>query len=325
MIQLSSPPIFLSHDWPQSIEQHGDLQNLLNRKPFFRQDIANGQLGSPPLMGLLRTLKPQWWFSAHLHVRFQARVVHDVGLGSSEEAAAPVPAAVPNPDEIVIEDDDDDENGGSAQANADDPPPAMATTALPRNSDEIVLSDEEDEVAVPPPPPPPPSETKFLALDKCLPKRQFLEVSDRSIELIPDPLIHHFIQIVDVLAPDAAPTSSATPRLTYDPEWLAITRAFHPYLSTERTQAQYPDESTARLMIQKELEWVKSNVKNKSANVATGMRDVDDCQPFVMTAPGPGGEGGAIGQQREFSVFRPKVFLCCPLLFFSSQIYRLRI
>jgi lariat debranching enzyme len=130
-------------------------------------------------MGLLTTLKPDWWFSAHLHVRFQAAVAHGGRApGPNEQAAAPAPLAVPNPDEIAI-DDDDIENAGSAQGEvlqADEDPVAQPS-APPRNSDEIVLSDEEEEVAVPPPPPPPPSETKFLALDKCLPKRQFLEVS----------------------------------------------------------------------------------------------------------------------------------------------------
>ena len=89
------------------------------------------------------------------------------------------------------------------------------------------------------------------------------------------------------------------PRLTYDPEWLAITRAFHPFLSTDNTQPKYPDEDAARLMITKELDWVMSNVKNKSDDVATGIRDIDDCQPFVKTAPGPGQEGDAMSKQRE--------------------------
>lgn len=119
-------------------------------------------------MGLLQTLKPEWWFSAHLHVRFQATVVHDENLPSStQQPLAPGPS-VPNPEEIVIDDDD---------IEVVEPALAVQSSAPPRNSDEIVLTDEENDVAVPPLPPPPPSKTKFLALDKCLPKRQFLEVS----------------------------------------------------------------------------------------------------------------------------------------------------
>ena len=41
---------------------------------------------------------------------------------------------------------------------------------------EAALSDEEDAVTAPPQPAPPPKQTHFLALDKCLPGRKFLEV-----------------------------------------------------------------------------------------------------------------------------------------------------
>ena len=41
-----------------------------------REDIASGKLGSPPLMQMLRMLKPKRWFAAHLHVRFDALVEH---------------------------------------------------------------------------------------------------------------------------------------------------------------------------------------------------------------------------------------------------------
>jgi len=106
-------------------------------------------------MGLLRTLKPEWWFAAHLHTRYEARVVHE---GQSK----PQILSTQNPDEISIEDDEFQKIIQPAAENS-----------LFLNPDEITLSDEEAIVEAPPPPP---TETKFLALDKCLPRRQFLEV-----------------------------------------------------------------------------------------------------------------------------------------------------
>ena len=155
-IQLSSPDVFLSHDWPSGVEQHGNLNDLLRRKPFLRGDIQSKQLGSPPLMSLLRNLKPSWWFAAHLHTRFEARVQHD--------PPGPPAATVSNPDEIVIGDEDDDF--------------AVPSTTAPENPDEVALENEvEADVLVIPLAP---RETTFLALDKCLPRRQFLEAREFS-------------------------------------------------------------------------------------------------------------------------------------------------
>ncbi|KAF8966394.1 lariat debranching enzyme, C-terminal domain-containing protein [Flammula alnicola] len=295
---LSSNRIFLSHDWPQSIEHHGDLADLINRKPFFRQDIETGSLGSPPLMGLLRTLRPEWWFAAHMHTRFAATVVHG---GPPNLETTPIQ----NPDEIQIE---DDEFATESSPNPVKTPgiPTQPAESVPRNPDEIMLEDEEEDVDVPAPPPPPASETKFLALDKCLPRRQFLEVIDLP-----------FTPFDSTQTREGKKTGKdrTRPLLSFDPEWLAITRAFHPWLSTTRQQPPFPEEAEARALVAKELEWVKKNIKTNEQ----GEIPVSDHQTFVMTAPGPGSEGAAKFRQPPWFT-NPQTEAFCRMLDIPNKI-----
>ncbi|RWS26231.1 hypothetical protein B4U80_11071 [Leptotrombidium deliense] len=123
-LAISNEPIdiFVSHDWPLNIHSYGDVDKLLRIKPFFSNDIRKGSLGNPLCLKLLDQLKPSYWFSAHLHVRFEATVTHE-----------------------------------------------NKTT------------------------------TQFLALDKCLPRRHYLEF----IEIEPK-------------------NNQGSPGLNYDAEWLAI-------------------------------------------------------------------------------------------------------
>ena len=49
LCQLTQKPqVILSHDWPRGIHNFGDVEGLLRRKQFFRQDIENDVLGSRP-------------------------------------------------------------------------------------------------------------------------------------------------------------------------------------------------------------------------------------------------------------------------------------
>ena len=146
LLRLRQPlDIFLSHDWPQGIARHGDVNRLLQRKSFLRSEvgvsvslqaqglsarqeinlspvqIADNSLGSPPAAQLLGKLKPSYWFSAHLHTKFAALVVHDEQPGQQQQ-----------------------QQQGQQQRRQ------QATT-------------------------------RFLSLDKCLPGRSFLQVWARTI------------------------------------------------------------------------------------------------------------------------------------------------
>ena len=72
-----SMDVFLSHDWPARIYDHGDLQQLLRFKPMFRRDVESRDgLGNPLTTPLVHLLQPRRWFAAHLHCRFYANVEH---------------------------------------------------------------------------------------------------------------------------------------------------------------------------------------------------------------------------------------------------------
>ena len=144
-------------------------------------------------MGLLKNLMPRWWFSAHLHVRFDAVVAHKA---AEAESALQHPSSSQNPDEIVISPED---NETGLQPDEQAPSTSLISSAVGaetssaavhgNNPDEIVLDEEEEQVVAALPLSAPHAETKFLALDKCLPKRQFLEVRWASMISFPSKYI----------------------------------------------------------------------------------------------------------------------------------------
>ena len=217
----------MSHDWPTGIHRFGDHRGLLAKKPHFRDDIERGELGSQPAEMLLKKLKPKYWFSAHLHVKFAAFVDHGAVEPEADEG------------EIVLEDSDDDMKREKSPGKRALSPSATDSESKRQRQEEEALSK-------------PHQTTRFLALDKCLPHRDFLQILDIETDN----------------------TLSSDPSLSYDPQWLAITKTFHPFLSTAlKPQAVPSDEDLQTYthtivrpandsQIEENLNWVNENIKD---------------------------------------------------------------
>lgn len=165
----------VTHDWPLHIYNNpGAKKFLINKKPHFRRDIDNHQLGSPLYEILLNKLKPPHWFAAHLHIRFQTNYFHQSFQNNFDNR----PPNQSQPNGAPNSSGDQQPSTGESQANSD---------ARRR-----------------------PECTHFLALDKCLNRRRYLE-------------------LVDI----ASDESNQDLGLEYDLEWLAILRATDSYVSAQ--------------------------------------------------------------------------------------------
>ncbi|KAI2783297.1 lariat debranching enzyme, C-terminal domain-containing protein [Daldinia loculata] len=284
--------IGLSHDWPREIEKHGNSSALWKMKPDFKQESLDGTLGNPAATYVMDRLRPAYWFSAHLHCKFAAVKTYEPPndaetssneLAAKQEEAAPAASeeAVANPDEIDL-DMEDDEDGHSPTKSADvvNSTQPTSTTAVGGVSDELraqlpasFAGPAPSQPKVIPGQPVPPTitntTTRFLALDKCLPGRKFVQLC--------------FATPVDPSNLTTFPPSTNRKqryRLQYDPEWLAITRVFAPHLTIGDPTAQTPPdlgEAAYQPMIDRERVWVEENI------VRTGKLDVPI--NFTLTAP----------------------------------------
>ncbi|RYP04601.1 hypothetical protein DL764_004338 [Monosporascus ibericus] len=278
--------IGISHDWPRGIENHGNSNALWGMKPFFRQESIDGQLGNPAATYVMDRLRPAYWFSAHMHCKFAAVKEYDAPLAqeapvassrnSEDVEASKVTEPAANPDEIELDmDESEDELSTKVAAGA-------MEKAAPSNpgfvSDDIraqlpaSFAKSTEQPRLNPGQPVPPTitntTTRFLALDKCLPGRKFLQLCP--------------VSPVDSTQMATYPSSNSRQRyhLHYDPEWLAITRVFAQYLTIGDREAQTPPdlgENVYSPMIDKERIWVEENIVQK------GRLDVPE--NFTITAP----------------------------------------
>lgn len=310
----------ISHDWPRGVEWQGDWGALFRKKDLFEADARAGTLGSSAARYVMDRLRPRYWFAAHLHCKFAATVNYGKEAGGFESAmngesmagnngaknteeididledegsAAEPPAPSKNIEEIDLDIDSDD---------AAHTAPVLADTRASSDSSSIpsdVRSQLPASFARPktpprsekaPAPPPPPAitnlTTNFLALDKCLPNRKFLQ-----------------ILTIDPLNPS---TPTASPVLTYDKEWLAILRAFSsqdPHLPS----SQDLGEAVYTPLILKEEEWVEEHLVREEKMAVL--------ENFEITAPVYDGKAiGSVGRSQPREYTNPQTKAFCEML-----------
>jgi lariat debranching enzyme len=206
MAERHSIDIAISHDWPRGIAYHGNMSQLLQRKPFFRQDIEKGELGSPANEDLLHALRPRYWFAAHLHVKFEALVRHESAgpLGNGDKCDVP-------------------SDGKSEERK--DPMENSATTEFIglESNDGICTASSNMETLTE-------QMTRFLSLDKCLPKRRHIQITYL------EPSSSEVVENVDRGPESASSTGGGGNEawLEYDATWLAMLRRTHGW--TRRTR-----------------------------------------------------------------------------------------
>lgn len=316
LLQIRSQvDVGLSHDWPRGMEWKGNHQQLFRFKPYFEEEAKAGSLGSVAAAKVLDRLRPAYWFSAHMHARYSA--IWDHGEAQSDPVPDPESGPNGNPDkagdgidlnmedvpadsapkndaEIDLDLDDDDVELQPSASGAAGREPDEKTQEVSQDIRELLPeSFARPTTSVPSTLPFPPEirnrATKFLALDKCLPNKNFLQLLEIS------PL---------------SPAEYQRPLgLEYDKEWLAITRVFANDLHVGDPNAQVPvDRGDAyyRPLIEKEMEWVEENI------VKAGKMMIPE--DFVRTAPVYDPATGLLpeGMPQEYS--NPHTQAFCDLL-----------
>lgn len=270
--------IGLSHDWPRGMEWKGNHRQLFKFKPYFEQEAKDGTLGSVAATKVLERLRPPYWFSAHMHAKYSAIWKHEDGRTASVAKSQATDSAtiVKNDGEIDLDVDDDApvviaKNEAEIDLDLDDDDEALKApevhpkdTTTDATGQNVSNGGEKEEVSqdirellpdsfarptdqapasLPFPGDITNTTTEFLALDKCLPNRNFLQL----VEITPH-----------------EPSKFQRPlQLSYDKEWLAITRVFANDLQLGNPSARVPidtGDASYRSLIEQEMKWVEANI-----------------------------------------------------------------
>ena len=254
--------VMLSHDWPRGIERHGDTASLLRKKKFFRQEVEDNTLGSPANEDVMHAIKPRWWFSAHLHVKFEATVRHNNisgGGDDSEDGKKRADSTATTgliPSQIAASTTTPNQNGDgiSEQAVAQQTSDAvdvgqttsfvgLESSACPTDRSIPDLTEQM---------------TRFLSLDKCLPRRQHLQIVN-----IPIPSDDARNDNSD----DGDLNGTKLPlRIEYDAEWLAILRKTHHLTQLTRSFVNVPADIMP--VTGKEIENVRTRLVKRHCQIS---------------------------------------------------------
>lgn len=252
--------IMISHDWPRGIAYHGNLPQLLRKKPYFKQEIEDNELGSPANEVLLNTLKPKYWFAAHLHVKFEALVRQNDKDKKSLEDDTKQEATIVG--EGNTEKSTESDNQRKSEEDTTEPPNNNTTEFVgmesndgicPNSSNMETLTDQM---------------TRFLSLDKCLPKRRHIQIT--HLEPSSSRPVSNGIEL----------TSNKT-WLEYDASWLAMLQRTQGW--TQRTRGAVTAEDDLGPITNNEIEEVVKRFKGEDNDSETNPLVIP--HDFAVTAP----------------------------------------
>ncbi|KAI9894883.1 MAG: hypothetical protein M1814_000103 [Vezdaea aestivalis] len=283
----------LSHDWPRGVEWFGDHKALFRAKRDFEAESRDGTLGSQAAKYVLDRLRPHHWFSAHMHVKFAAVVKHDASESSANAKSTTSEVPFHNAEEIDLDMSDTEKNeSGPVTATAADNKEEISDelrAELPASFQKkgAVVISRPEAIAN--------KTTNFLALDKCLKNRHFLQLLEIEIET------------------DAETNAIEKPfKLEYDPEWLAITRAYAPDLHLGDPETQERQESKTQLLSEAS-EWVQQNI------IRTGKLKIPE--DFDTTAPLYDASEGISNPPQPVEYSNPHTIRFCKLIGIENKFH----
>ncbi|CAE8611381.1 unnamed protein product [Polarella glacialis] len=210
--------IVVSYDWPRGIWKFGNYEEMFLHQDLssdLKREMDGNTLGSPAAMDLLKKLRPPFWFSANLHVKFPALVPHGDGTF-----------------------------------------------------------------------------TRFLALDRCKGRREFLQVLDI------DPSSPSCMRsLPQVRQGTRWPRPTPGPPLCFDLEWLALQKVNHQNMDF----AWKPEKAKIAPPSKDDIAWVKQRLEEKVGGVPRPAPPKRHPSLLPTKLREAGGEGGSF---KNFSMLQ---------------------